>query len=214
MKCVLPHSSFAALSVVVLLPLGCDGRPDRVDQPDYARGAGSAAVDAYDANDDGAISGDELDRVPGLRESLAQVDADGDGRLTADEIDAHVQRWRDTKTARMPVDCQVTLDGEPLAGASIQFEPEPFLGSAVLPGSGTTGDGGSALISMADEHLGDLPIPGMACGWYKVRVTSRDRQIPPRYNAQTTLGCEVAPNAYWIYDDVGLVFELTSKPSS
>jgi len=189
------------LSVVVsllgglaVLLTGCSGRSSRVKQPAYRSGAGAAAVDAYDTNGDGAIGGAELERVPALRESLKQVDANGDGLLTAEEIDKRIQSWRDSKIAEMAVMCQVLLDGSPLAGARVEFEPEPFLGPNLKPASGTMGANGEARVSMAAEHLSDPRYPGVACGWYKIRVTSNDRKIPARYNTQTTLGCELAMN--------------------
>jgi hypothetical protein len=182
---------------LVVLLTGCTGRPDRVEQPDYPLGAGAAAVDAYDTDGDGAIGGAELDHAPALRASLKQADADGDGLLTAAEIDKRIQSWRDSKIAEMTVMCEVLLDGSPLADVHVEFEPEPFLGSNLEPASTTTGEDGTAAVSMAAEHLSDPRYAGVACGWYKIRVTSTDREIPARYNTETTLGCEVAEDAHW-----------------
>jgi len=189
---------------------GCSGRPGRVDPPPYSGNAGAAAIAAYDASGDEAISGDEFDSVAGLRASLGQVDTDGDDSVTAEEIDARVQAWRDTKIAEMPVRCKVLLDGEPLADALVVFEPEPFLGPQVQPASGTTAASGIAGISLSKEHLADPKYAGMACGWYKIKVTSTSQEIPPKYNDETTLGCEVAMDAHWVYAGHVLV-ELTSK---
>ena len=204
------HVAAALLGGSLVLLAGCTGRPGRVDPPDYPSDAGAAAVDAYDANGDDAIGGAELDRVPALRASLKQVDTDGDGLLTAREIDARIQSWLDTRTAEMTVRCEVLLDGSPLANAQIVFEPEPFLGPNVKPASAVTGANGAATVSMAAEHLADPRYSGVACGWYKIRVTSKDRKIPARYNTETTLGCEVAMNAHWVGQDRVLI-NLRSK---
>ena len=189
----------------LVLLVGCTGKPGRVDQPDYPSDAGAAAVEAYDADGDDAIGGAELDRVPALREALKQVDTDGDGLLTAGEIDARVQAWRDSRTAEMTVKCQVSLDGSPLAEAQVVFEPEPSLGPNVKPASAVTDAGGAAVVSMAAEHLADPRYSGVACGWYKIRVTSDDREIPARYNTETTLGCEVSMDAHWVGQDLVLI---------
>lgn len=206
-----PPQRIALLApAIVLLLVSCSGRPGRVAPPNYATHAGNAAIERYDANGDGAIAGEELEATPGLKASLQQVDGDGDGRLTAQEIDARIQSWRDSRVAEMPVSCVVNLDGQPLAGAKVQFEPEPFLGAQVPPAVATTDEGGSASASMAEDALADPRYPGMACGWYRMRITGGNQTIPPRYNTETTLGCEVAVNAHW-ESDGALLINLTGQ---
>ena len=102
------------------------------------------------------------------------------------------------------------LDGKPLADAQVEFAPEPFLGPSVHPATAVTGADGEASVSMAPEHLSDPRYAGVACGWYKIRVSSSSQEIPPQYNTDTTLGCEVAMKAHWLYED-RVVIELTSK---
>ena len=63
---------------------------------------------------------------------------------------------------------------------------------------------------MAAEHLSDPRYAGVACGWYKIRVNSSSQAIPAQYNTATTLGCEVAMKAHWLYEDK-VVIEMTSK---
>lgn len=198
-------------SIGVVLLASCSGRPGRVDPPLYAPDTGAAAVSRYDADSDGAIAGDELDAAPGLKAAIKQVDADGDGRLTAEEIDARVQVWRNSRVAEMPVGCRVLLDGQPLLGAKLEFVPESFLGSSVKPAFATTGDGGESSLSMAAENLADQRYPGVNCGWYTIRVTSDERQLPPRYNTETTLGCEIASDAAWVSESGVVLLELTSR---
>ena len=178
--------------------MGCGGGPARVEQPGYNPQAGADALAAYDANNDGVIADEEFDSAPALRAALGQIDMDGDERLTATEIDARVQEWQRTKIAEMPVRCEVTLDGQALPGASVVFEPEPFLGTNLHSAIGTTAPSGTGGITLAKEHLADPKYAGVACGWYKIRVTHSDREIPARYNTETTLGCEVAMNAHWV----------------
>jgi len=170
----------------------------RINPPNYNSNAGSAAIDAYDTNRDGVISGSEFDRVPGLLASLRQVDSNDDKSISADEIDARIKNWLESRIGESPVRCSVTFDGTPLEDAVVLFEPEAFLGSNVHPASGTTGDAGVAGMSMVKEHLADPTFGGVANGWYKIRVTSGTKSIPAIYNTETTPGCEVAMDAHWV----------------
>ncbi len=187
-----------------LLLTGCDSKPARVSQPSYSSAAGAAAIEAYDSNADGAISGNEFDRVGALRAAIASVDADGDGRITADEIDARINAWKESKVGQMAAIVEVKLDGKPLPNAEVVFDPEPFVGSNLPSGTGTTETDGMAGIAQKSGT------PGMPCGFYKIRVTSPDRKIPAKYNSETTLGCEVANYSHW--QNAGAVkLNLTSK---
>ena len=194
----MPRWIAALLGAVCGLAIGCSGRPPRVSQPAYNPQAGADAIAAYDADNDGAIADEEFDSVPALRAALRQIDTNGDGRVTAEEIDARVQEWQSTRIAEMPVRCEVTLDGAPLDGAQVIFAPEPFLGPNVHPASGVTEPSGSAGITLADEHLADPRYSGVACGWYKIKVTAGDGILPAGYNTDTKLGCEVAIDAHWV----------------
>ena len=197
------------IGLATVASLGCSNGLGRVPQSDYSASAGADAVKSYDDDGDGAIGGTEFDQVPSLRAALAQVDTNGDKRVTAQEIDVRIQKWRDTQVAEMAVTCQVLLDGSPLANADVVFEPEAFLGPDVKPAMFKTSQHGAGSVSMAQEFLADPSYPGMACGFYKVRVLSEVDDIPSRYNQGTTLGCEVAMDAHWTNQPT-VKFELTS----
>ncbi len=182
------------------LAAGCGGGAGRIRPPNYSGGAGADALEAYDGNRDGAIAGDELIRVPGLLASIAHVDSDHDKRVTAREVDDRIGGWVQTRVGEMPVRCMVTLDGAALADAVVLFDPEPFLGPDLHPASGTTTESGFAGMSMAKEYLADPKYFGVACGWYKIRVTHKSRPLPACYNTETVLGCEVAMDARWLND--------------
>jgi hypothetical protein len=190
--------------------IGCKGSNARVELPSYNSASGEAALEAYDSNKNGAIAEDEFLKVPCLKASIRQVDKDGNGRVTAAEINARVQTWIESKIGEMPVSCRVLLDDKPLANADVVFEPEPFLGSNVPTGTGKTSPQGTTGISMPPDRLADPRYAGMACGWYKIRITCADRAIPARYNTDTTLGTEIAMDAYWI-NDGEVTIKLTTK---
>ncbi len=178
--------------------------------------AGKAAIKMYDANGDGVISGDELDKCPALKKSLRRYeDSPGSGKVTAKAIAARIQEWIDSRVAIMSTMVQVRLDGQPLEGATFTLEAEPFLGGGIETVTATTDAHGMANL-MIDGDPKKPPqerLPGIRCGLYKVRISKTDgdtETIPKRYNSETTLGIEAAqgnPD----FQMGAQRFELTSK---
>ena len=127
------------------------------------------------------------------------MDTNGDKAVTADEVTARVNAWKEMRTAMTSVHCRVTLDGEPLAGAKIVFEPEAFLGDDIKAAVGETNVYGDAAPAVPPEQRGAPNLPGGAhLGLYKVRISkivNGKETVPARYNSQTILGQEVS------YDD-------------
>ena len=198
-KCTL----FVAASLLTCSLGACSRGPSRVEPPGIdPASAGSLAIEEYDSDSDGKIAGEELDNAPALRAALPRLDADGDGAVSADEVAARVHAWKEMRTGLASVRCHVTLDGQPLAGALVVFEPESFLGEEIKPASGTSNQFGDAAPSVARADLPDPTLPGGAhFGLYKVRITkpANGREtLPARYNSATTLGQEVS------YDDPGI----------
>jgi len=75
----------AAVGAALLVVAGCSGRPSRVYPDAVASDAPQKAMDLYDTDKDGFIDGAELDKVPGLKAALKQVDTNGDGKIDAEE---------------------------------------------------------------------------------------------------------------------------------
>ena len=72
------------------------------------------------------------------------------GRVTAGEISDRINDWRESKVAIMSLACSATLDGAPLADATVVFEPEKFLGENIKPATGITGPQGTMRSDPAD----------------------------------------------------------------
>ena len=190
-------SSWTILSILLTLAVGCFGGSDIAEPPDISAGAASErAMELYDTNDDGAVTGDEFDRTPALKAALKKLDRDADGKVTADEIAARISAWQTHGFGSVAVSVRVYLDNEPLAGAKISFEPESFLGEKIQAGTGTTKPGGTAFVSVPRENRPDPGSPaGMYFGFYTVRICKIENgaeRIPARYNSKTTLGQEIA----------------------
>jgi hypothetical protein len=176
---------------------GCNSRPASVRPPTInASQAGKQAIEMYDKNGDGIVAGDELDRVPAFKEALSRLDTNADKGVSADEIAARVNAWKATQLGMTSIRCHVTLDGEPLTGATVTFEPEPFLGDEIKAAVGVTNPFGDAAPTIPKEQRPDPKLPGgIHLGLYKVRISKMvngKETIPARYNAETTLGQEVS----------------------
>jgi hypothetical protein len=171
-------------------------------------------MELYDKNGDGVVNGAELDQAPGLKAAMTTLDTNGDQGVSAEEVAARVTAWKGMQTGMTTVRCRVTLDGQPLPGAKVVFEPEPFLGTEIKAAIGTTNPFGDVAPSIPPEERAYPKMPGGAnFGLYKVRISKIENgkeTIPPRYNTETTLGQEVS------YDDpamkhMNMKFELKSK---
>jgi hypothetical protein len=108
-----------------------------------------------------------------------------------------------------PVTGRVTLDGQPMPGARIRFEPEANGGS---PSYGTTDQEGW-------YELGyKRGVEGALIGWHTVRIepgaepagpdgktSTRPKPLPSRYNTQSELRREIKD------EENQIDFELTSE---
>ena len=198
----------------VALFVGCGTGASRVYPVDISpSSASSEAMELYDKDGDGAIAGDELNAVPGIKRHLEFYDRDGDQRVTRDEISDRIRDWGNNQLALMGRTYVIKLDGQPLAGATVTLVPEPYLGENVKPASGETGPTGLTRMSHADEDLptstNGRPIPGVKGGTFKIQITHPTRKIPAKYNTATELGDEIA------YDinttDAAVTLPLTSR---
>jgi hypothetical protein len=190
---------------------GCSGKPSRVNPPDIdAEQSGKDAVAAYDKNGNGVVDEGELDAVPAFKAAMKQIDKNSDGQVSAAEVTDRINAWKEGKVGITSLMVRVNLDGKPLEGATIEFIPEPFLGPAVKPAKGTTGQGGAASCIIDDPELAKERITGAQCGFYKVTITGGGgKTIPSKYNTDTTLGAEIAQDADWAQS--GLEFNLKSR---
>ena len=174
--------------------------------------AGAEAIKMYDTNKDDKISGAELDKCPAIKAALAQIDPSGKGEVTAEMITGRLRKVQESKLGRMSLGCTVTRYGVPLAGATVTFVPEKFLGPNVPQATGKTDVNGMAMLSSvpaADASPGGpRQSSGVAPGLYRVVITVDGMTIPPKYSTEagTVLGQEVAMDAAGIQQ--GIKFDL------
>ncbi len=196
------NSSFALVTAAATCVTisACNFGPSAIKPPSISPdGAASKAMELYDKDGDGKISGAELDNAPALKAAMATLDMNGDKAVTAAEITARVKSWQANPAALTGVRALVTLDGQPLGGAEVTFEPDPCLGGDIKAAKATTGIYGDVTPVIPPDQRPSANYPGgVQLGLYIVRITKSvngKETIPARYNTQTTLGQEVA------YDD-------------
>lgn len=208
-------SPLCAFASVVLLLSSCNRGPVPAKQPQIdPSAAASAAMQQYDKNGDGVVSGDELEHAPGLKSALSRLDTNKDKGVNADEISARINIWKRVGIGVMSFPFKVTLDGNPVGDAEVTFEPEGFLGDEIKSAhckTGLAGDGG-ATIAPEDRPSPTSP-SGMHLGLYKVKISKKvngKETIPAKYNENTLLGQEVLPSVPEIANN-RVVYVLSSK---
>lgn len=172
----------------------CSSAPTRLAAPSFNSGAaGVAAVAAYDKNSNGKI--ELVEMSPALKVCVKDKssgnphDVDGDGALNAAEITARIDSYLQDRIGLTIAPCVITLDKNPLSGATVTFVPEPFLADTIQPASGTT-DSAGMVVPKVEGKTGLLP------GLYKIEISKKDASgketLPAKYNTQTELGREIA----------------------
>ena len=202
---------FSAIVALLLAGwYGCSRAP--VSAPKFSPAASArAAIEEFDANQDGSLDADEVGKCPGLQAAKDRIDADGNGSLSEAEIVTRIKSYGASTVPLTPFRCQVLFGGQPLTGARITLVPEKLLGDAVQTASGVTDADGNALLSISD--LSARGYAGVFFGLYRVQVSQTDpsgrERLPAKYNVQTTLGQEVAPDVREL--EHGVVWNLSNR---
>jgi hypothetical protein len=176
---------------------GCSSKAAPIEP--VAINSSKASVEAialYDKNGDSLLNAEELDSVPALKQYLKLYDKDGDGAISRQEIADRIDLWENQGVGIRSLNVLVLFDNRPLPGASLRFIPEPYLGDGPKVATGICDQNGATkvTVSMDDlpEALKAARLGGIFGGTYKIEVTHPQNDIPSRYNANTTLGEEIA----------------------
>ncbi len=178
----------AAYVAALALTCGCGTSPPQRVYGDKADPqAGQRAIELYGGGK-GYLDAKALDKAPGLKAAMRQVDTNNDGKLSADEISARIDSW--SKVGRRGITCWVKHNGQPLVDAEVKFVPEKFLGEGMKTYEATTDSHGDAHLSLAGSTQ-----RGVSPGFYRIEITKAGEPIPAKYNTETQLGQEVAKDA-------------------
>jgi hypothetical protein len=173
--------------------------------------AAQKAMELYDKNGDGTLDAKELKASPPLADLLQNLKAHSPGHpdsLTVTDISGRIDEWLKNPTTLISGAATVYLDGQPLAGATVTYEPEPFLGPSYHPHQGQTDTAGMAQLDAELKNYSG----GIYVGLYRVRISKKvngKETIPARYNAETELGREVASGVRDARESI--IFRLKSK---
>jgi len=173
---------------------GC-GASAKVSVPRFSpQDASNRALEEFDANKDGVLDLVELAHCPPLKSCLKAADKDQDGLLSASEIADRLAFYVDTnKSGPTSIGLTVMLDGVARVGATVTLVPEKFLGPEFKTSSGVCDEVGQVYLYVEGGE-----VAGVFCGLYRVQISQLDaggnETIAAKYNAQTTLGLEVAPD--------------------
>jgi hypothetical protein len=186
-------NSFVATSLT-LVTLGCT-RNSATNNP-LAMDVGQKVIRRNDKNGDGLLTVSELSGLYGNRSSFREgYDLDGDEKLSRDEIASRIDSWQKEGPTRHVVDVTVTLDGSPLAGATVRMVPDFAPGDSSQVEVGQTDATGTAHMEVALEDLSQaLRNPdyrGVFGSNYKIEVTHSQRKIPARNNVNSELRVDV-----------------------
>jgi EF hand len=193
----------------VMAAAGCTSRDTVVREapvPKYdANAIAAASMSEFDKNKDGSLDWSELKYCPALLGAFADIDTNRDKKISESELRKRIEEYSASPTGSIPVSCLVSLDGRPLADATVNFEPEPCMGGTVKLATGKTDNSGGCVEYEIDGKVHR----GLAPGLYRIRVTKDGVAIPARFNSQTTLGKEVFHNPRAA--EVNVELELASR---
>ena len=190
--CRLPIRCERLLGVVVaslltLTVVGCSGNSAASNA--VAMGIGKKVVKKHDKRGDGLLNSSELFDLKSIYYDRDKYDLDGDDEISAEEIAIRIDAWQGQAAAVHAVDVKVTLDGAPLAGATVRVIPEFDLGDGTQANVGLTDADGAVRIDVALEDLSQaLKNPdfrGVFGSGFRIEVTHPQRKIPDEYNVDT-----------------------------
>ena len=176
------------LAYAVLIA-GCSGGPERVKAPKIdLDAAATQAIELYDTDHDGKLSEKELVQCPGVLKTLAGYDTNKDKFIDAEEFHRHLVNLLGDHTGATQLMANVSFQGRPLSGASVVFEPEPYLGDDIQTATGVTSNAGTADLAIPSEKvpaaLKNFKL--IQYGTYKVRITHPSIAIPAKSCASIT----------------------------
>jgi hypothetical protein len=174
----------------ILLLVGCQNRPSRVDAPSWDPDAiADAILGKLDGNKDGSVDTKELAGAPGLGWGAQYIDTDKNGQLNRDELVARFETYRNMKVGLTSKQLQLSYKGRPLSGAKVTLVPEFFLADVIEPATGEAASEG-----VVGPVTQGAEVPGVRAGYYRVVVESPSVKVPAKYASadSTPLGVEIS----------------------
>jgi hypothetical protein len=163
--------------------LGCSGSAVSQVRTGTPQEAAAKAFEIYDADSDGKLADDELQKCLSIASALDRIDSNRDSAVDLAEMEARFAA-HDELADLVGFDIRITSKQEPLVGATITYTPEPFMGEGKQNYVGTSTDGGNCYVVGQEVEF-----PGVPIGFYQVRIVHQASGV------DVTRGCEVAGDA-------------------
>ena len=159
------HDLLAGMALVyAVASVGCSSQlapPDRHAPEDAAR----RALETYDTDQNGQLSGGEIEQSPALASAMDRIDSNNDGKLSSAEIAERLKAY-DTQASTVPLSVRVRLGTRPLEMATVEFVQEEFTVAEPKAYSGTSDSLGAVSLATEGKSVGGLPV-----GLYRVTIT-------------------------------------------
>ena len=125
--------------------------------------------------------------------------------LDADEIRAGIEEWKQNAVGPRQVPFTVTLNGRPLAGATVRLVPASFFGSELKGASAESGPTAAGYWQCRPRTCPStlLKLALVQAGLYRVEITHPSVKVPAKYNTESNLGIEITSSnpgpqgVYW-----------------
>jgi hypothetical protein len=177
---------FAVIALLATVE-GCGGNSGDGDSINPGAAA-DQAIEQFDKDGSGSLNESELAASPGLLAARASYDKDANQEISHDELEEGLASTSSKATSWATAYFRIMQGARPLAGATIRFVPEPFLGESLHEATGTTDNQGRVSPAVADDKL-PAKMKGlqvMQPGIYRVEVDHPSVKKPHK-----PLGCEI-----------------------
>jgi hypothetical protein len=179
------YRSCLATLLAVTVMAGCSGPSAIVPERYAAEKAAEVALSTYDSDKSGRLEPAELDKCLALKHAIPRIDKDNDKTLSADEIAGRVAAY-EKDAELMSCVVQIVSNGQPVSGATVKLELEPFMGADLPTYVVMTDQAGSGAPQLEGA---EEPVLGIPIGFYKITIS------PPSQAAPVVRGCEVASDS-------------------
>jgi hypothetical protein len=178
--------------------IGCDRGPTRIAPPDWdATLVSERLFDAYDKDQNGFITVEEMKNCPAIESSIATIDQDGNKEVSLAELSDAIRPFEESRIGMITPAFFIRMNGRPLPGARVYLRPDPSVEDIIEPADAVSDRQGMAVPSVSADSLPNPRIRGIRPGIYRVEVSLEaggKERVPAYYNTQSSLGLFAPPN--------------------
>src|SRR5262245_49614545 len=107
-------------ALAIVATVGCSSHPTPVKPPAYDPQAFATALLARcDTDGNGSITKQEAVAAPGLVKRWSRYDANNDGAVSREELESHIQQWVDRGDGLSAINCVVRLKNRQIGDVTV-----------------------------------------------------------------------------------------------